>query len=204
MKLSVPFYGQSWNLDAYEKLGYKDREEAEYWQRSCCGILCIKMAMDSFLIQQHKLLTPSIKELIDRGVKRGFYTDASGWSHEGLANMVHDFGFSGVSQDLSVNGLRDALQKHWVPIVSIKWGFRNTKTLKEKLLFWKKYGGHLGLLVGFEEEHGSVTGFYVHQTSKILEQNWQARFVPIKNFLVGYTGRGIIIGLEETAHKEKL
>ena len=194
MKLSIPFYSQSWNLDEYERLGYKSREEAEYWQQSCCGILCIKMAMDSFLAQRNKPLTPSIKELIDSGVSRGFYNDESGWSHQGLINMVEDFGFrAAASENLSVNELVGVLQKNHLPIVSIKWAFQNNKTLKEKILFWKKYGGHLAVLIGFEEKDGITTGFYVHHTSKIPEQNWQARFVPIQTFRNGYTGRGITI-----------
>ncbi len=193
MKLSVPFYSQSWNLDEYEKLGYQSREEAEYWQRSCCGILCIKMAMDSFLAEQNKPLTPSIKKLIDSGVARGFYDDRSGWTHQGLVSMIQGFGFTAVSKNLSVDELVGGLEKNHLAIVSIKWAFQNRKTLKEKILFWKKYGGHLGLVFGFEKKDGEITGFYVHHTSKISEQNWQARFVPIKIFIGGYTGRGIIV-----------
>lgn len=194
MKLSVPFYSQSWNLDEYAKLGYASRVEAEYWQKSCCGILCLKMAVDSLLQKENKPISPSVKKLIDLGVSLGFYSDKNGWSHYGLVEMIRSFGFVATARNSNITELTETLRKNNIPIVSIKWALQNHKTFKEKILFWKKYGGHLALLVGFEESSDAITGFYVHHTSKILEQNWEARFVPIKTFLAGYTGRGIIVG----------
>lgn len=190
MKMNVPFYTQCWDLDAWQDLGYERREDAEYWQRSSCGILCAKMVMNGL---REGSIPHTIKELIDIGVAKGSYADATGWSHEGLVELVQSFSFVAQRGSFSVEALREALASGALPIVSIKWAFQNTKTLKERILFWKKYGGHLAVLVGYEEEHGHLTGFYVHHTSKIFEQNWEARFVPLKKFLKGYTGRGILV-----------
>ncbi|TAL49855.1 hypothetical protein EPN81_04480 [Patescibacteria group bacterium] len=190
MKMNVPFYTQCWDLDAWRDLGYRSYEEAEYWQRSSCGMLCAKMVMNGL---REGAVQHSVKELIDIGVAKGMYADAIGWSHDGLVDLIESFSFVARRGRYSVDALRDGLASGALPIVSIKWAFKNAKTLKERILFWKKYGGHLAVLVGYEEEDSHVTGFYVHHTSKILEQNWEARFVPIKKFLKGYTGRGILV-----------
>ncbi len=194
MRIAVPFYSQHWDLDAWQAMGYKNREEAQYWERSCCGILCIKMVMDAFLRQHDKPLTPTIKEIIDIGVNQGAYEDISGWSHHGLAALVKSFGFRGEAIPMTTQDLKNYLNNNSLAIVSIKWGFDTAnKSLKEMILFWKKYGGHLAVVTGFEEENGGITGFYVHHTSKIKEQNWQDRFIEIEKFKKGYTGRGILI-----------
>ncbi|MCR4313681.1 MAG: hypothetical protein NUV84_00335 [Candidatus Uhrbacteria bacterium] len=193
MNIRVPLYTQCWDLDAWQDLGYANREDAEYWQRSSCGILCVKMVMDGL---REGAVPHTIKELIDIGVANGAYADATGWSHDGLVELLQSFSFVAQRGSFSVGALREALASGALPIVSIKWAFQNTKTLKERILFWKKYGGHLAVLVGYEEERGHLTGFYVHHTSKIFEQNWEARFVPLKKFLKGYTGRGILVGQE--------
>ena len=190
MKINVPFYSQCWDLDAWKDLGHESREDAEYWQRSSCGILCAKMVMNGL---REGSVQHTVKELIDIGVAKGAYADATGWSHDGLVNLIQSFSFEAQRGSFSVEALRSALASGTLPIVSIKWAFQNTKTLKERILFWKKYGGHLAVLVGYEEENGRLTGFYVHHTSKILEQNWEARFVPLRKFLKGYTGRGILV-----------
>jgi hypothetical protein len=193
MKIEVPFYSQNWNLDDWQKLGYKDREDASYWERSSCGILCIKMIMDAFLTKEGKKLTPAVKEIIDRGVALGAYSDKSGWSHQGLGELAGEFGLKGIAKEISIQEIKDGLLKGALPIVSIKWGLRTTKNFKEKVLFWKKYGGHLAVVVGFEEEDGKIAGLYLHHTSKLKEQNWKDKYVPVKDFLKTFTGRGLII-----------
>ncbi|MDP3880894.1 MAG: hypothetical protein Q8Q32_01785 [bacterium] len=193
MRIDIPFYSQNWDLDNWQALGYKNKDDAQYWERSSCGILCAKMAMDSFLSQRGDELTPPIKEIIGLGVKQGAFSDATGWSHQGLAKLIEGFGFKATPRTMNSDQLKEAIENNSIPIISIKWAFNNKKSLKERILFWKKYGGHLGVITGFEEENGKITGFYVHHTSKRKEQNWQNRLLPVKDFLKGYTGRGILV-----------
>ena len=195
VRKNVPFYPQKWNLDDWQKLGFKDRADAEYWEKSCCGILCLKMAIDSILLVQGKPLSRSIKEYIDKGLAIGAYTDAVGWSHSGLAKLAKEFGFAAEArQNVKPEELREALKQNCLPIISIKWAFENTKSLKEKILFWKKLGGHLALVVGFDEdEDGKINGFCVHHTSIRKEYNWQYKFLPLDKFKQGFTGRCIMI-----------
>lgn len=184
----VPFHSQHWNLDDWQALGFSDRADAEYWQRSCCGVLCLQMIVEYFL---HKKL--SLIGLIHQGQQLGAYTDALGWSHEGLVRLAKENGISAEQRQMKPEDLRLAIDKNAIPIISIKWAFRLTKTIKEKILFWKKYGGHLAVVVGYRVEEGKVMGFYVHHTSKISEQNWISRYLPLAFFQAGYTGRAIVV-----------
>lgn len=194
MKMEVPFYPQKWNLSEWQKLGFESFEDAKYWEKSSCGILCLKMAIDGFLSAQAKPLSPSIAEYIKKGVEIGAYKDSVGWSHNGLARLAKEFGFSADNrEDVSVAELREALKQNFLSIISIKWAFEDYRSLKEKILFWKKFGGHLALAIGFEDEEGKLKGFYVHHTSLRPEYNWQAKFLPLEKFEQGFTGRCIMI-----------
>ncbi len=179
----VPLYTQHWNLDEWKKLGYKSREDAEYWQRSCCGILCVN-EITTFL-NNNEYSTP---DLIKRGQELNGYSDELGWKHDGLVRLSEQLGLKAEKCLMALDGLKEALDKKKLPIVSIKWAFKNTKSLKERLFFWKKYGGHLAVVVGYDDK-----GFYVNHTSKIAEQNWKAGLVPYDNFHLCYTGRAILV-----------
>jgi len=194
MKMEVPFYPQKWNLSEWQKLGFESFEDAKYWKKSSCGILCLKMAIDGFLSAQAKPLSPSIAEYIKKGVEIGAYKDSVGWSHNGLARLAKEFGFSADNREgVSVAELREALKQNFLSIISIKWAFEDYRSLKEKILFWKKFGGHLALAIGFEDEEGKLKGFYVHHTSLRPEYNWQVKFLPLEKFEQGFTGRCIMI-----------
>jgi hypothetical protein len=194
MKIKVPFYPQKWDLSRWQKLGFESYQDAEYWEKSSCGILCLKMAIDSFLIAKSEPLSPSISDYIKKGVEIDAYKDSVGWDHAGLANLSKEFGFLAiVCGGMGVDEIREALKNNFLPIISIKWAFRDNKSLKEKILFWRKYGGHLALVAGYKEVGGLVEGFYIHHTSIIPEYNWQYEYVPLKKFELGFTGRSIIV-----------
>lgn len=179
----VPLVSQHWDLDKWKTLGFDSWEDAEYWQRSCCGILCLQEIASFFNATSY-----STKQLIDEGQKLGGYSEEHGWKHEGLVRLAEKLGLKAERKSLSADELKTALNNKKLPIVSIKWAFKPNKSLKEKLLFWKKYGGHLAVVVGYDD-----AGFYVNHTSKILEQNWKARLVPIDTFSAGYTRRAILV-----------
>ncbi len=194
MLYQVPFYSQSWDLDNWNELGFESYSQAEYWERSCCGVLCLKMAIDYFKSVTYQPLSPTISKLIQHGLQLNAYTDESGWSHSGLVTLASMLGFNAKQTTItSPQQLKSALDAGRLPIISIKWAFVPTKTLKERLLFWKKFGGHLALVVGYLALGEQIIGFYVHHTSKIPHQNWISRLVLIDQFSSGFTGRSIII-----------
>ncbi len=185
VKNEIPFYSQYWDLDRWAEMGFKDRKEAEYWQESSCGILCLQMVLEGLGLVQN---IPIIN-LIRTGAEIGAYTHEKGWSHKGLVRLADRFGVKAISKEkLSTDALKGFLDTGRLPIVSIKWAFRDTKSLRERLFFWKRYGGHLALLIGYDE-----TGFIVHHTSIRKEYNWEARQIPFADFERGFTGRAVMI-----------
>lgn len=190
IKHKIPFRSQKWNLNNWQQLGFKSYEDAEYWERSSCAILCLKMIMDSIYPEN----TKPISAIINKGLELNAYTDKSGWSHKGVVKIAEHYGLKAMAYEkLKPKDIKDTLREGSFVIVSIKWAFENYKTLKEKILFWKKYGGHLALVVGYKEGNGKLEGFYVHHTSIRPEYNWENRFIPLDKFTGGFTGRGIIV-----------
>lgn len=189
----VPFYSQSWDLKHYQEYGFQNIEEAEYWKKSSCGALCLKMAIDG--LDKRNVDVP-IGDYVRRGVSLGSYDDATGWKHQGLVRLAESFGLKAKTHEyVNEATLRDMLLSRVLPIISIRWAFENDhRTWREYLFFWKRFGGHMALVVGFEEEYG-IKGFYVHHTSTRSEYNWQYKFVPLHKFRGGFTGRCIAVSI---------
>lgn len=191
---SVPFYSQHWNLDDWEHLGFQSRDDAIYWQASCCGVLCLKMALDGFRAARGEMPSGPVIEFIQRGVALGAYTHELGWSHHGLGTLAAEYGLRSRPFEQATPGdIAGMIQAGALPIVSISWAFEDHRTLQQKLLFWKKYGGHLALVIGFAGAADAPEGFSLHHTSKRLPYNWVNRFVPTKKFMFGFTGRGVAL-----------
>lgn len=193
MKHTTPFYSQHWNLEKWKELGYASHAEAKYWESSCCGILCVKMIIDSFRLKNNQAVLPSVKDLIFEGVSLGAYTDENGWSHLGLKALIEDMGYKAQAQVCTLRDLKEALDKGKFIIASVRWAFNPKKKLREKVLFWRKEGGHLIVVHGYEEENGKLTGFYVHHTSSDKSKEWEDTFIDIKRFTKGFAGRGIVV-----------
>ncbi|MFH1405399.1 MAG: hypothetical protein ABIH21_04900, partial [Patescibacteria group bacterium] len=64
-----PFYSQKWDLDKWEMMGFESWDDARYWEKSSCGILSLKMAIDAFQSKKDSEKTPDIKPYIDLGLE---------------------------------------------------------------------------------------------------------------------------------------
>jgi len=185
----VPFHSQKWNLTQWKLLGFTSEEEATYWERSCCGILCLQMAVEYLKEKSY-----TTRELITKGQELGAYTDVNGWSHQGLVELAKQLGLEAKAGRYTPEQIEQELAAGNLIIVSIKWGFRSEKSVKERILFWKKYGGHLALVIGVEKEGNEIKHFIVHHTSIRKNYNWSSKPIPLAQFKEGYTGRAIILG----------
>ncbi len=187
---NIPFHSQHWDLSDFQKLGFSSYDEAEYWQRSCCGILCLKMALETL----NPASIHSLSGLIQKGLDIKAYTEKFGWDHKGLMRLGEEYSLKSKHYEkISPKSLKNYIQQNSIPIISIKWAFENKKNWKKYLMPWKKYGGHLALITGYEIENKELTGFYVHHTSIKPEYNWPHTFIPINTFKAGFTGRAIIV-----------
>ncbi len=185
---AVPFHPQKWDLSTWKQMGYLNEDDARYWEKSCCGILCLQMAFEYYFGK--KINT---RALIEEGRALNGYTDATGWSHAGLVTLAKDHGVLADSVSVSPQQIASEIELGSLVIISIKWGFRSDKTARERVLFWKKYGGHLALVIGVKKTEEKLEGFYVHHTSIREGYNWESRFVSVEDFQKGYTGRAIIL-----------
>src|SRR3989338_4228566 len=127
----VPFYSQHLDLSNWKELGFQSEDDARYWQESSCGILCLKMAIDSF---RPDLVHNRVIDYIKQGERIGAYSHGTGWSHAGLVKLAKSFGVEAVNKEhLTLDELKKYLELGYLPTVSIKWAFLNTKTLREKI-----------------------------------------------------------------------
>jgi len=190
----APFYSQKWNLTDWKNLGFESYDDAEHWQRSSCGILCLKMAIDAAKMANGKPLSLPIVEFIKKGIAFGAYSADVGWTHDGLVLIAKDMGFEALRKEhVSIDDLVQAIKEGFLPIVSIKWAFESRKSLKERIFLWKKPGGHLALVVGYEETENEIKALYVHHTSVREEYNWKNKYITPHQFEEGFTGRCIFV-----------
>lgn len=135
-----------------------------------------------------------IAEYIQKGVAVGAYADTIGWRHYGLVQLAQVLGYTATSHEgMGMDDLKDILTAGKLPIVSIRWVFK-APSLTNRLLLRHKRGGHLALVVGFEERGGEVEGLYVHHTSIRPEFNWEHKLIPRSKFVEGFTGRCVVVG----------
>ncbi len=184
--LQIPFYPQIWDLEKWKELGFKSFEDAEYWQNSSCGILCLKMGIEGIL---NDTIEP-VSKIISKGESLNAYSHQSGWSHRGLATLAKSYGIEAlVKEKVNNDDLIHFLNQGYLAIISTKWAFQGKRNLKEKLLFWKKNGGHLALVTGYEKN----SGFYVNHTSITEGYNWENKLISLKEFKHGFTGRCVVL-----------
>lgn len=184
----VPFLPQAWDFDQYESLGFSSYNEAEHWAANSCGGLCLLMAVN--YLQKQKI---TIGEFIRRGLTLGAYAEPAGWQHAKMIHLAKQYGLQAEFGTYSATQIADHLHQGRLVIVSIKWAFENKKSWREQVLFWKRYGGHMALVVGMRGNRQNLEGFFVHHTSTSPANNWKNRFIPIKIFLGGYTGRAVVV-----------
>ncbi len=65
------------------------------WQLRACGIVSLKMAMDSLSPE----LSPPITELIRNGLVLDAFIPGVGWKHAGLKNIAEQLGFAAETYD---------------------------------------------------------------------------------------------------------
>ena len=136
MKTNIIFHRQDWDLDQWKQMGFSDKDRAGYWKESCCGILCLKMILDT---KDDKYRSHPIASVIENGVKINAYTHRDGWSHDGLTELARKYGLEAKRiPKASLKNLTEYLDQGYFPVISIKWAFENNKTWKERIFFWKK------------------------------------------------------------------
>lgn len=162
MKLIVPYYSQYLNVTDPE------------WQPRACGVVCLKMLLDSKHVQ-----TPLLDEMIAQGDAIGAYGE-SGWKHDGLVALAKQYGVkleraewrqsdTKTSDELNEEGINTILRQLEIRSPVIVSAIKNFE-IKNKF--------HMVLIVGAEIEEGIVKGFYYHDPDSYTETKGAYQFVP--------------------------
>ncbi len=198
MKLHVPYYSQFHDVTKKE------------WQSKACTVVCLKMALD-YLVPGR---APSIDNLLHEAVihsnsmlGRGLISEESlrhGSPHDVIVMMAHNYGVTAYREEfksMSANldgsigpsqfagemlqhGLKKIvaiLETGGLPIVSVLPGLSEGKSF------------HTILLVGFEDNNATLTGFYYHDSDAPGEAR-NDLFISLEEFIKYWRKMAICIG----------
>lgn len=185
MKLSVPYHSQFDEITLPE------------WKEKGCAITCLKMCLDF----AHPNEIPSIDDLIKEGELIGGYLENVGWKHEAIVRLAHNYGvpaypeeFRSIKVDINsksfsenilekdlidkgIQRIRDSIDRKVPVIVSMA----------------TKSGSHQVIVVGYEDNLGSTTGFFINDPdNRSSEKN--GVFVPISEFLNNWRKFAVFVG----------
>lgn len=177
----------------WKEFGFKNIEEYEFWTQRLCGIICIKM-----IINTYSKSSETIAELTKKAINIGGYKVYDefgnfidkGWYYKPLIELINQYGFDGEifpklsEEDLCVNVLHNAFN-----IVSVNPSL--IRFDKKKRL--SKCGGHLVLVIGFRWSGRKCLGFIIHNPSGRQKSTQENAFIPIKQFRKAFASRGIVI-----------
>ena len=175
----------------WQGFGFKTADEYAFWSWRACGIVCLKMIIDTFNGSDEK-----VRALLERGIELGGYVayDKSGklvdkgWYYKALINLAREYGFNGkIFSHLSIQSIcREILSKHFV-IASVDPGLIRGDRIESQYK-----GGHVVLVHGFKREDGHCVGFYLHNPSGKSEETRKA-FISIEVFKKAFAERGFSV-----------
>lgn len=159
----------------WEPLGYPNVRVAKFWDSRSCGIACLRMAFGELGVDG--LTDPAT--LTEALLKRGAYSETSGWKHGHLAAYATERGLSAKLQMIdSIDELQSLLARDAAVIISIGHSFNTPGT-----------SGHLAILLSIEDSNEAVlhipSGEDPHQGNGVR--------VPTDIFWKHFSGRSIVL-----------
>lgn len=157
--------------------GFSTKEEARAFGDNACGAACVKMALEAF----GKTDTPSVKELLEEGIRSGFYKEPAGWIHKGLIRLAERYG--AVARRLNIRNrpieLGNILKEGGLIIASVSLEFNP-----------ERRGGHLVVVNGIELEGDILKKVYFRDPSGFGQLHSD---IDGESFLKSWTGNIIVI-----------
>lgn len=147
------------------------------WQNRACGIVALKIALDTLDYQ-----TPDLKTMIQTGVEQNAYLPGIGWKHAELAKLTENYGATGTNYDwadLSPEAAWEKLTTYLgrIPVLaSIHSHF--DPTTKD---------GHLIVLAGQKD------GQIIYADPEIKDRNQIITSIDRAKFLDAWKQRAIIV-----------
>lgn len=167
---TVPFFSQKTHITE------------PVWQSKGCGVTSLKMIMEYWKQKNPTNSAPEIATLISKGLDIKSYIKDVGWSHQGLVNLAHNFGYGGYNMDLAKinkeeawNMLVSDLKKHPL-VVSVHPKFDPQKN-----------GGHLVAVTGLHNNEvlindpDEVKGMGTKKlTKEEFLKSWKQRYIVVR------------------------
>ena len=170
IKHEVPFYSQKTHITEKE------------WQPKGCGVTALKMILEYWKLNNPVNQSPHIAELMAKGLDIKAYVTDIGWSHQGLVNLAHNFGYGGYNMDLAKISREEA------------WDILTADLIKYPLIVSvypkfdpDKIGGHIVTLTGMYD--GMIS---LHDPEE-ASANLGTKIIKEENFLKGWKQRYIVI-----------
>jgi hypothetical protein len=165
----------------WRNLGYPSLRVAEFWDSRSCGIACLRMAFGA--LDVGGAIGPAA--LTEALLKRGAYSETSGWKHGRLAAYATELGLSASPQEIRcVDEFRAAHARGAVVIVSIGHSFETPGK-----------SGHLAVLLSIAEWGEAI----LHIPSGDNPGHGKEVRVSTGVFWEHFSGRAIVLAIPETA-----
>lgn len=175
----------------WQEFGFEKTEEYEFWSWRACGIVCMKMIIETLCN-----IDKSVKDLLDEGIMLGGYVAYDkdgklvdkGWYYNALIKLAEKYHLSGESFSyLSIDHIcKEILNKHFV-VASVDPGLIRYDKVESNFT-----GGHVVLVHGFKWENGKCSGFYIHNPSG-KEDKTRIAYVPFNDFKKAFAERGFSV-----------
>ncbi len=179
----------------WKSFGFKSIEDYSFWTQRLCGLICIKMIINTINSNSDETIAKLTEKAVNLGGYKvydelGNFID-KGWYYAPLIELVKDYGFNGdVCSSLSEKDLCINVLENTFSIASVHPGV--IRFDMEKCPFNKK-GGHLVLVIGFRWSGKECLGFIIHNPSGRKNSTQENAFIPIKQFRSAFASRGLTI-----------
>lgn len=170
----------------WQSTGATTQEEYADWALEICGMACFSMVLQ-FFGKQDPGIVPLAKEAKIHRVYEQHGDRLTGMQYKEFSQWAKSFSIKAdVYPWLPVQGIQKLLSKGKLVMVSVNPNVRGYETAPKD-----QKGGHLILVVGYNQEKKTIT---FHNPSGFASQNAQANHeLPISTFLNFYAGRGIAL-----------
>jgi hypothetical protein len=175
----------------WREFGFEKPEDYEFWSWRACGIVCMKMIIETLCN-----IDKSVKDLLDEGIQLGGYVAYDengklvdkGWYYNALIKLAEKYNLNGkLFSYLSIKHIcKEILDKHFV-VASVDPGLIRYDKVKSNFT-----GGHVVLIYGFKWENGNCSGFYMHNPSG-KEEKTRVAYIPLNDFKKAFAERGFSI-----------
>lgn len=167
--------------------GAENPSDYAFWSHRVCALACLKMAIHAQSGQ-----APTLWELVQKGLQYdGYrvYDDQGrmideGWYVAAQIRLAADYGLEmlGHSYAPLVAMCQPILDDHLIAAaVSPEVGERQPN--------WRRYGGHLVLIYGFEWRDGRLYNLHLHNPSGRYPELQAGAVVPVRRFRKLYANR---------------